>query len=806
MRQALASFTRFLQAIEGSLLLHPKRTLAIIILITLGFATQIPGLKMYSDFSDLLPQHHPYIRLHNQIRDTFGGANVVVMSVEVDKGDIFTNETLKAIDALTKRVDMLPSVNHNMVVSLTHRTTRKVWLSEEGDIKSEPYFDPVKKHYSKAELADMRNQVLANPRVFGIMVSPDLKAALIKGTLNEGAIDYSAVFKAVQDARRDIARPGLKVYAVGQPVLIGWVRSYTNQVLQIFAFTALIMLILLVLYFRSFYGVLVPLIAIVISSIWGLGTIAVLGLNLDPLTLVIPFLISARALSHGIQIVQRYYYELPRSANGAEAAKTTFESLFRPGALGVASDAIGILLISLGSIPINTKLAYYGALWAVFIIPTVIVTVPVILSLLPTPRVREQKESAAEKLFERFGALFGRKAFSKGVLVIAGLCFVGGLALASRVQIGEAEPGSPLLYRDHDYNISATAINKRFPGSEEMFVIARTDAKGGIKHPEVLHAINKLKTYMLEDPELGGVKAVSDLVMQVNRLIHSDDPRWLQIPDEASYVGGLFFTYMASSPVPGALAEFIDSDESEANIVLYYKDHQGRTIRRAKTMLERWINDPANQVEGLHFDLAGGIIGVTAASNDAAFSTNLIVLPAVLFLIFVFVAAFYWSVQPGLLMLGAMTFATALSYAYMGLVHVGINVNTVPVIAVGVGVGIDYSIYIMDRIREEMRAGAPDVASAVSCALRTTGQAVSFTAFTLISGIILWAFVSDLRFQADAALLLCVMIALNALAALTLVPAWISIFKPKFIVEAAAEAPQGNTGDFPLASSNPGRG
>ena len=129
----------------------------------------------------------------------------------------------------------------------------------------------------------------------------------------------------------------------------------------------------------------------------------------------------------------------------------------------------------------------------------------------------------------------------------------------------------------------------------------------------------------------------------------------------------------------------------------------------------------------------------------------------------------------------AMTFATTLSYAYMGIVGMGINVNTVPIIAVGIGVGIDYSIYIMDRVREEAQ-NYTDITDAVIRAISTTGVAVAFTALTLIGGVIMWVFISTLRFQADAALLLSVMLVLNAMASIFLVTAWITIFKPEFIV------------------------
>ena len=778
----MSFISKLLTGLETAVFRFPMATLGVILAITVFFAAQIPGLKMYSEFADLLPQKHPYIKLHNSIRDNFGGANNVIVAVEVEEGDIFREDVLSLIDELTVEVDSLPSINHNLVTSLTHRTTRKTWLSPEGDIKSEPYFDPMSEGYSDEELAQMRNDVIANPRVYGILISPDMKAAVIKGTLNEGRLDYPAVFAKVQ-AARTLAddMPGVSIYAAGQPVLVGWVHTYLDEVVKIFLMTAAIMIFLLIIYFRRFYGVLVPLAGITISACWGLGTISLLGYNLDPLTLVIPFLISARALSHGIQLVQRYYDEMEDNETSHHAARRTFESLFRPGSLGVISDAIGILLISLGSIPINTKLAYYASIWALSVIVTVLIAVPLILALLPTPRVPSQKGNPIVAVMGGIGQWIGHGKGAKTALIGALVLFVAGAGLATRVQVGESEPGSPLLYRSHDYNVSSKAINDRFPGSEELIVVARTDEQGGLKRPEVLRAIQSLESYMMLDPELGGVKAIPGLVEQVNRLIHSNDPRWLHVPQDPSYVGGLMFTYMASSPIPGALNEFISPEEDQAALVFFYKDHQGTTIRRAIHMLKTWINDPANQVEGLTFELAGGIVGVTAAGNEAAFETNLIVLPAVLALIFLFVTVFYLSVHAGALMFIAMTFATTLAYAYMGVAGIGINTNTVPIIAIGVGVGIDYSIYMMDRIREQATKHGASLEEAIAQALRSTGIAICFTAITLMCGVIMWKFVSSLRFQADAAVLLCVMLVLNAIAALVLVPAWIRLFKPAFI-------------------------
>ena len=776
----MSRFSRGLYRFVEIIWKYPRGTLLIIAVITAVFALRVPMVRIVSDFADLLPQDHPYIQLHNEIRDTFGGANNIIVAVTVEDDSIFSNDMLDRIHRITLAVDALEGINHNLVTSLTHRNVRKVWLSGEGTVKSSTYYDPLKGGYSSAELDGIRQDVLADPRVFGLLVSPDLKSALVRGTLNEGALDYEKIFLQLQSIRDQEVAEGIRIYATGQPVLVGWVSSYANQIITIFLLTIVIMLGLLIMHFRSMYGIVLPVIGIIVTSIWGLGILSILGYNLDPLMLVIPFLISARAMSHGIQIVERYYQEIKQGHDGKYAAHMAFSNLFRPGSLGVISDAIGLLLIAVGSVPINDKLAVYACLWALSVIITVIIAIPCILQLLPTPTVRPAGSSAMAKLFNKIADRVTRPRAPAIVLWVCALLFLAALAASTRVTIGETEPGSPLLYPNHDYNVSSKTINQAFPGSEELYVIGHTDELGGLKRPEVVKALADLQAHMLTDPALGGTKGLPNLIRAVNRLTHYNDPRWYAVPDEPRLVGGLMFLYMMSSPIQGALLEYLDTDETNANIVFYYKDHQGTTIRRAIEMISQWKDRQESKVDGFTLKLAGGTIGVNAAINDAAFETNLIIIPLVFALIFLSVAAFYASFHAGLIMLIAMSFATVLTYAYMGLAGIGINVNTVPIIAVGIGVGIDYSIYLMDRIRSEYYEGL-SLNESIKIALATTGKAIGFTAATLICGVMMWVFVSDLKFQADAAMLLIVMLALNAMASIFLVPAWLQKFTPEFI-------------------------
>ena len=81
-------FAAQIHKIDKVIFAWPWLTMLVILAVTVFFALQIPAVRIVSDFADLLPQQHPYIQLHNSIRDTFGGANNVILSVEVEEGDV----------------------------------------------------------------------------------------------------------------------------------------------------------------------------------------------------------------------------------------------------------------------------------------------------------------------------------------------------------------------------------------------------------------------------------------------------------------------------------------------------------------------------------------------------------------------------------------------------------------------------------------------------------------------------------------------------------------------------------------------
>jgi len=168
-----------------------------------------------------------------------------------------------------------------------------------------------------------------------------------------------------------------------------------------------------------------------------------------------------------------------------------------------------------------------------------------------------------------------------GVFAFSALIIAAGVYEATAVQIGETEAGSPLLFPNSDFNVSARDINHMFAGSNQLVIYLHGDHENALKDPEVLNELDDLRHYMLEQEEAGGTRDLPTLVRSVNRLYHYDDPKWAVIPPDAAGVGNMTFMYEANAPVPGVILEYMDYSAQDGQFVLFYKDAKGSTIDEA---------------------------------------------------------------------------------------------------------------------------------------------------------------------------------------------------------------------------------
>src|SRR2546426_4067585 len=816
----------------GERLIDYRHPVMIVVMIVTGYFAYLSSqLKLETSFGDLLPQSHPFVQIHNRYAGTFGGANNIQLMVEVKEGDIFTVSTLDRIYKITEEVDRVYGVNHTQTDSIGHRRTRYRRAQAGGFLKAEPVMTQMPK--TAEDAANIKRIVHNTESIYGLLVSLDDRAALVRANFIETRLDHRRTFteinerviapfgkgwigaliktkdllkpeqaspatievlyrdtaaaeaglkvgdtivsvdgkpvadrleltrviantkpgtavtlgvkrgEAVENVKLTVPEPDISVFVAGEPRLYGWVYAYANDVFWIFTFTYCFEWVLRWMYFHDWRGSLRPTLTGVIAAFWGIGFIHLIGFALDPLILVMPFLITARAVSHAIQMHDRYYEEFERHDwNQRKAIVAAFAELFVPTLSGILTDALGVLVIILVPIVMLRNLAIVASWLILAITVAELLLNPIVYYYLraPDPEVVMAREKGWYKAFINRVTDWNLSSVGKVTTLVFWLAlFAVGLFLMRGLIVGDPTSASPLVWEDSPYNVSHAHIQDKFGGVEPLIVVAEGKDRDAMKDPKVLHTMENFQRYLERDRDVGYSFSLTDILRSVNMVFHELEPKWGVIPNNSRDVAQTFFIFFSGSP-PTETAKYVDPSYTTSHVTFFARNHKGDNIARIIQECKNFIARPENNMDGkASFKLAGGLIGVLAAANEELVRNDLLMNFLGFFTIYVIVLFSYRSWMAGLYLLMPLFISNILINAAMAVFQIGINVNTLPLVTVGVGFGIDYGLYILSRIIEEIRVNN-DLDLSIREALVTSGKAVSFTAVCMICGTALWTF------------------------------------------------------------------
>ena len=774
------------ESIANWLIRYRVAVVATIALITAALSYSAMRIEVKTVFQDLLPAGHPYIAVHNEFKETFGGSNLVTIMVEVENGDIFRRDVLTVVDGITRDLQRLSAVNPFQIVSIASKKLKEVKASSAG-IETLPLMWPNVPQTAE-EMQTLKEKVLRNSLVYGPYVSRDLSSTLITVDFFDRLLDYETAFDEITALVEAADQPGITVRVVGNPVLYGLVNHYLPETMNLVMTAMLLVVVLLFVLTRTWRGTLLPMLSGLVSAIWALGVSRMIGIHFDPLVVVIAMLITARAVSHSVQIITRYNEEVEAIEAGGEssgaAALITLKALLRPGMLGIATDAFCVAVVALSPIPLLQKLALLAVVWVGTVSISSIILTPVLLSWIKHPRGFAHPLNVSGLLHRLLDVCYriavGRARYVMAVWTV--IVFLACGYYATFLKIGDANPGSPILWPDSQYNLDSAAINSSFQGADRMFVVIGSDEADAIKQPEILNAMQSFQRFMELQPEVGGTLSIADVLPGVNRTLREGNPRYEELGED-QYVNGELVYMFESNAEPGDLERYVDTDRANGSVTLFFRDRQGETVRTAVSRIKDFIAD--NPIDGAEYRLAGGLIGITAAVNEVILSGQLQSIALALLILVVLCTAVYRSSVAGMFFMVPVVLSNTITFSFMAFNDIGMNINTVPVAALGIGLGVDYALYICDRIRQELSEGADD-RLAIERALHSAGMGVIITAFVLISSVLV-VYLSSLKFQAEMGVLVALWLTVSAFTALFVMPALVYIFKPAFIYKVRDE-------------------
>ena len=761
---------KLVERLERVLFAHRGVTLAALVLFTAvmgGFASQ---LRMSAGFDKQLPQNHEYVQTFQQYRDQVFGANRIVVVVHARQGDMWNAAFLRKLNDVTQAVMFLPGVDRRTVSSLWTPTTRVLEITEEG-FEAEDVIggNITPDQLTPDKIARIRKNAIVGGYI-GKLVANDNSGAMVVADLLDSdpvtkrKLDYLDLARKLErDVRGKLETPEFEIQIIGFAKEIGDIADGAASVARFFLLAFLLTAVAVYVYSRSLMLTVLPLACSLASVVWQFGTLHLLGYGLDPLAVLVPFLVFAIGVSHGVQQINFISKEVCNGVDAGTAARRSFRGLLIPGTMALVTAFVGFATLTLIPIPMIRELGITASIGVAYKIVTNLVMLPLAASY---ARFDEGYVARVNKLRERrtramgvFARIAETRNAAIGTLAAVALFAFAFIESQGR-HVGHLQPGAPELRADARYNRDAAEIVRRFDlGLDVLSVVVETP-KDGCYDYGVMEYVNQFGWQMANVPGVLSVASAPLLAKLAFSGFNEGNPKWNALPRDPKSLANSLGLAPEGSGLFNPACTILP-------VHLYLADHKAGTLKSVAAAVKAFREqepDPRVRVR-----LASGNAGVQAATNEVLETTELPMMLWVYATIVVLVFVTYRDWRAMVACCLPLTLATLLGYAFMKAYDIGLTVATLPVMVLAVGIGVDYAFYIYNRLQIYLAQGA-DIVTSFKQALRETGIATIFTAVTLSVGVATWSF-SELKFQANMGLLLTFMFMVNMLMAMTLLPA-----------------------------------
>jgi uncharacterized protein len=768
-------------------------------LATIFLAWQAYHLRPDASFAKMLPQAHPFIhKMNEHIGDLRASGVSLKVAVAVKEGNIFNDDYLSTLEQIADEIFYIPGVDKNGLKSLWSPDVRWTMVTEDG-FDSGSVIPP---DYDGSEATLQQLQInLTRSNTIGSMVANDFKSTIIEVPLYDTdpstgeQLNYLEFSHKLEElVRQRYENDNTTIHIIGFPKLLGDLLDGIGSIVLYALVTLLITFILLYIYTRDLRATIGPLFCSILAVIWQLGLLHLAGYGLNAYSILVPFLVLAIGVSHGVQVINAIALRLQGGTGRRLAARLAFRSLYIAGMTALISDGIGFITLLVIDIEVIQELGIAASIGVACIVFTNLVLLPVVVSYIGISYkgIRHMRVDPDHR--HPLWSLVSLCATRKVALISIAIAIIGytvGIVGGQSMKIGDLDAGAPELRPNSRYNLDNAFITSNYAVSSDIMVVMVETPEQGCGQYKNLKLIDKFDWYMENVPGVESVVSMADVVRLTAMALNEGNPRWNTLSrSQRAIDGGL-------QNVPEGL---MNRNCSLALVVLFLEDHKAHTIETVIDAAQTFQNTYGN--EQVHFALAAGNAGVEAATNQeiAVAQGQILILvygvvAALVFLSFRSSVAVYCIIIP----LGLTTVLCQALMAYLG---IGLKVATLPVVALGVGVGVDYGIYIYSRLTYYLKKGLP-MQEAYYQTLSTTGRAVAFTGFALGIGVVTWI-LSPIKFQADMGILLTFMFLWNMVGALWLLPALAHfLIKPNKSAD-PAQPHLGNTPD-PASSEWMGR-
>jgi predicted RND superfamily exporter protein len=736
-------------------------------------------ININASFEKMIPQNHPYIKNYLETKAHLRGLGNALRVVVATRGDtILEPAYLETLRQINDDLFLTPGVDRAWVKSLWTPTVRWNEVTEQG-------FDggqvmPATYDGSPKSIEDLKINI-SRAGIIGNLVGNNFKSSMVFVPLLEkdikgNPIDYAALSATLEEIRDKYQRqnPSISIHIIGFAKLVGDLIDGLILVMGFFLIAAFIACLVIYFYTHCARSTALVVSCSIIAVIWQLGIVSTLGFELDPYSVLVPFLVFAIGVSHGAQKMNGIMQDIGRGTHRLVAARYTFRRLFLAGATALGADAVGFAVLMVIDIPVIQELALTASIGVAVLLFTNLLLLPAMLSFTGvSPRAAahslravdaEEGQSFIEAKLSHFWVFLERctePTMARRWVIFGAVLGVFGLLMSLHLKIGDLDAGAPELRPNSRYNLDNAYITKNYSLSSDVFaVVVRTPPESCLKYNTLLNA-DKLAWQLQQLPSVQTTQSLVDAVRQITVGSNEGNLKWMTISRNQNILN--YAAQQATTNNP----DLFNTECSVMPVIAFLRDHKAETLDEVRKVAEAFAVE--NSTPDMQFLLAAGSAGIEAATNVVVKKAWLEMLGLVYLAVSILCWITFRSWRAVVVAILPLMITSVLCEALMVFLGMGVKVATLPVIALGVGIGVDYALYLLSVQLAYQRQGK-SLAESYRGAIQFTGKMVGLVGVTLAAGVITWVF-SPIKFQADMGILLTFMFVWNMLGALTLIPA-----------------------------------
>lgn len=721
-----------------------------------------------TDYEYWFSKDNPELQAFKKLQNTYNKSDNVIFLLAPKDGSVFTRETLASVEWLTKQSWQIPySTRVDSLTNFQHTYAR-------GDDLVVADLVQDARSLSDSALAKIKQVAIAEPLLVNRAISKDETVVAVNVTINlpkntpEGS---PAVTAYARDLLKQLNKqnPTLETHLSGLVIMdTAFMEASQKDMGSLILVMFALVLVGLAILLRSIAGTVSTLAIIILAIIPTMGISGWMGVLLTPISANAPIIILTVTVAHAVHILVSFIHAM-RAGEDKRAAMT--ESLrinLQPVFLATLTTAIGFLSMNFSDVPPFRDLGNMVAVGVIIAFVLSITLLPTLVLLLPvrTHVIEGYRNRHMEKISD-FVIRYRRAVlWSTVALSLLSISFI-----ASNVVTTE-----PPKYFDRSvqFRVDTDFASERLSGPYYMEYSLDSNKEGGVSNPLFLQNVDKFKSWLMQQPEVVHVNAITDIMKRLNKNMHGDDPAWYRLPEQHNLAAQYLLLYEMSLPYGLDLNNQLNVDKSATRLNVAMHNMPSPEMLAFETRVESWLAENMPELDiiaGSPMYMFSQIAQRTVNNMSKGVSFALILISLLLIVAF-------RSFKTGLISLVPNLIPPAVAFGIWGILVGEIGFSHAVAFGMTIGIIVDDTVHFLSKYLRARREKGLSPEEAVAYAFSNVGVALVITTIVLVIGFMVLAS-SSFKLNSDLGLITALTIAIALLLDFLLLPALLMAFDRK---------------------------